>query len=70
MIIFEYVKSNKIFKLVFPFPLPFLMWLIPNLKLQMWLAFVVHNIYELDSTEVDQNVLFEAQMDRATLLLP
>ena len=36
----------------------------------MWLAFVVQNIYELDGTEVDQNVLFEAQMDCATLLLP
>lgn len=53
MIIFEYIKLNKIFILVFPFPLLpfffFLMWLLTHLKLYIRLAFVAPIIYELDS---------------------
>lgn len=46
------------------------MWPLPNLSLYTWLAFMVHNICESDGTEVDQNVLFDAQTEHVTLLLP
>ena len=44
------------------------MWPLPNLSLYTWLAFMLHPICESDGTEVDQNVLFEAQTEHGGVL--